>query len=127
MHEDDPFQPATLVMACEGCARASSCSTRPARSSSRVNCFLGFNAIGRIQIVQKPVPPAEPQPKPRREPLTAGEAARLAAVVGGIEDEGLRASLERLGTAVLAKKRVSKIFRVVIAVMVWRWLGDAVP
>ena len=75
---------------------------------ARVNSFLGFRAVGRIRIVQKPVRQAEPQPKPAPRALTDGEAARLAAVVSGIESEELRGALSALGKAVLANRRVIK-------------------
>ena len=78
------------------------------RSDGRVNSFLGFRAVGRIRIVQKPVRQAEPQPKPAPRALTDGEAARLAAVVSGIESEELRGALSALGKAVLANRRVIK-------------------
>ena len=53
MHEDDPFEPAVLVIACEGMA-ALHLQHETGEIINRVNAFLGFNAIGRIRIVQKP-------------------------------------------------------------------------
>jgi hypothetical protein len=38
-------------------------------------------------------------------PLSEPEKKRLAGTVGGIEDDGLRAALERLGTTILGAKR----------------------
>ena len=68
----------------------------------RVNAFLGFNAIGRIRIVQKPVRSEAARPKSRgRGRFRPTRKAKLAGVVGGVEDEGLRASLERLGRTIL--------------------------
>ena len=64
MHEDDPFEPATLVVACEGMA-ALHLQHETGEIIGRVNAFLGFEAIGRIRIVQKPVLPATSRPKPR--------------------------------------------------------------
>ena len=65
----------------------------------RINAFLGFEAVDRIRIVQKPVALARPQrPTPRA--LTAPEKAAIAAQVRPIEDDGLRAALERLGASV---------------------------
>jgi hypothetical protein len=104
MHEDDPFQPATLVIACEGFA-ALRVQHETGEIVARVNAFLGFNAIGRIKIVQKPVRKAPERSKPRLKPVTAAEEARIAKVVGGVEDEGLRASLEKLGRTILGSKR----------------------
>ena len=54
MQEDDPFQPATLIIACEGFA-ALHVQHETGEIIGRINSFLGFNAIGRIKIVQKPV------------------------------------------------------------------------
>ena len=97
MHEDDPFQPATLIIACEGFA-ALQVQHETGEIIGRINAFLGFNAIGRIRIVQKPVRCRSGQAeaaaaaafgRPRRR--------KIADVVGGVEDDGLRASLERLG------------------------------
>lgn len=102
--EGDPYEPAVLVIAAEGIA-ALHLQHETGEIISRVNAFLGFNAIGRIRIVQKPV--ATDAGKLRRPPraLTAPEQARLNKVVGEIEDDGLRASLERLGATILGQKR----------------------
>jgi len=104
MQEDDPFQPATLVIACEGFA-ALGVQHETGEIIGRVNAFLGFNAVGRIKIVQKPMPRAVERPKPRLKPVSPAEQAKIAATVGGVEDEGLRASLERLGRTILGSRR----------------------
>ena len=104
MHEDDPFQPATLIMACEGFA-ALRVQHETGEIIGRINSFLGFNAIGRIKIVQKPVRKPAERAKPRLRQLTPAETAKIAGTVGGIEDEELRASLERLGRSVAGSKR----------------------
>ena len=54
MGDDDPFEPAVLVVACEGVA-ALHLQHETSEIIGRVNAFLGFSAIGRIRIVQKPV------------------------------------------------------------------------
>ncbi|MCO5072697.1 MAG: DciA family protein [Rhizobiaceae bacterium] len=102
-HEEDPFEPATLVIACEGLA-ALHIQHESAEIISRVNGFLGFNAIGRIRIVQKPVQnfAAPARPKPRQ--LSEAETADIARKVSLIEDDGLRASLERLGRSMRSEK-----------------------
>jgi hypothetical protein len=101
--EDDPFEPATLIIACEG-AVALHLQHETGEIIGRINGFLGFAAVGRIKIVQKPVAPQRrTAPKPRA--LSAAETARIAHSVDGIEDEALRASLENLGRAVAATKR----------------------
>jgi hypothetical protein len=104
MHEDDPFEPATLVIACEGMA-ALHLQHETGEIINRVNAFLGFNAIGRIRILQKPVLSEKARPKPALRPLTPVEKAKLSDTVGKIEDEGLRASLERLGATILGERK----------------------
>lgn len=106
MNEDDPFQPATLVIACEGFA-ALRVQHETGEIIGRVNAFLGFNAIGRIKIVQKPVRKTAQPPKPRLRPVSAAEQAKIAKTVGGVEDESLRASLERLGRTIAGSKKQS--------------------
>lgn len=102
MHENDPFEPATLIIACEGFS-AVHVQHETGEIIARVNAFLGFSAVGRIKIVQKQV--AAPARQPRRQrALTEIEAARLGRLTSTIEDDDLRASLERLGQSVMAKK-----------------------
>src|SRR5918994_979286 len=104
MHEDDPFEPAVLVIACGGMA-ALHLQHQTGEIINRVNAFLGFNAIGRIRIVQKPLSSKAGTPKPRPRPLTAGEKAKLSGTVEKIEDPGLRASLERLGATIVGTRK----------------------
>ncbi|BCG96192.1 DUF721 domain-containing protein [Mesorhizobium sp. 131-2-1] len=104
LHEDDPFEPAVLVIACEGMA-ALHLQHEAGEIINRVNAFLGFTAIGRIRIVQKPVLSEKARPKPAPRPLNDAEKAKLSRTVGKIEDDGLRASLERLGATILGRKR----------------------
>lgn len=100
---DDAFEPAVLVVACSGVA-ALHLQHETAEVLGRVNAFLGYNAIGRIRIEQKPVQgTARKHPQPARA-LSPAEQAELGRVVGGIEDEALRASLERLGASILARR-----------------------
>lgn len=103
LSDDDPFEPATLVIACEGAA-ALRLQHETGEIIDRVNAFLGFAAIGRIRIVQKPVAPS-PKPRPRIRPLSGAETARLDTLVKGIEDDGLRQALARLGRSVFGEKR----------------------
>ncbi|TYR31859.1 DUF721 domain-containing protein [Mesorhizobium microcysteis] len=103
LNEDDPFEPAALVIACEGAA-ALRLQHETGEIIERVNAFLGFGAIGRVKIVQKPVAPApKRRPVPRR--LTGAETAHLDKLVDGIENDGLREALARLGRSILGEKR----------------------
>jgi hypothetical protein len=104
LDDDDPFEPAVLVVACEGAA-ALHVQHETSEIVSRVNAFLGFAAIGRIRIVQKPVNTGPDKPRPRLRPLSELEKKRVAGTVAKIEDAGLRAALERLGTTILSAKK----------------------
>lgn len=102
--DDDPFEPAVLVVACEGAA-ALHLQHETGEIIGRVNAFLGFSAIGRIRIVQKPVQPPQKDGRPVPRALSHEEKARLAGRVEKIEDADLRASLERLGASVIGAKK----------------------
>ena len=102
--EDDPFEPATLVIACEG-TMALRLQHQTAEIIGRANAFLGFAAIGRIRIVQKPVAPVGRAQRPALRALTENETEHVASAVAPIADEALRASLERLGRSVMASRK----------------------
>ncbi len=100
---EDPFEPATLIVACEGPA-ALIVQHMTDRIVDRVNAYLGFAAIGRVRIVQKPVTPQERRPPPRRA-LRPEEKQHVSARVAAVDDDGLREALARLGESVLAARR----------------------
>jgi hypothetical protein len=97
------YQPGILTIACEG-ARALFLTHAQGELIGRINAFFGFPAVRQIRILQKPVSQS-PRHVPKPQPLR-GEAARhLEALMTGIESESLRKAVERLGTAVLQKKK----------------------
>ncbi|TWG89671.1 hypothetical protein L598_000800001350 [Mesorhizobium sp. J18] len=104
MGDDDPFEPATLVIACEGMA-ALRLQHETMEVIGRVNAFLGFAAIGRIRIVQKPVAAGRRRPVKAPKPLSAAEKERVSGLTKEIEDDGLREALRRLGASVLGSKK----------------------
>ena len=101
--DDDPFEPATLVVACEGAA-ALRLQHETGEVVARVNAFLGFAAVGRVKIVQKPVA-ARPPVRARPRLLTGAETAKIENVVTEIEDDGLREALARLGRSILGHRK----------------------
>ncbi|WP_342212377.1 DUF721 domain-containing protein [Oricola cellulosilytica] len=96
--EDDPFKPATLVVAAEGMA-ALHLQHQTGEIIQRVNAFFGFEAVDRLQLVHKAVAPAHKPPR-RAAPLPREAEERLKALADGIEDEALREALIRLGRSV---------------------------
>ena len=103
LSEDDPFRPATLVVACEAVA-AMRLQHETGEMISRINAFLGFEAVDRIRILQKPVGSPDRPARPRARQLTPEETRSVDASVAGIENEDLRAALDRLGRSVLASR-----------------------
>ncbi len=69
----------------------------------RVNGYFGFRAVEKVKILQAPLPSDDEPATPRRA-LTAAEVAALKRDLTGVEDAELRASLERLGTAIRRRK-----------------------
>jgi hypothetical protein len=97
---DNQPEPATLVLRVEGPA-ALEIQHLSAVILERVNRFFGWQAIGRISLRQAPLRHRETRkPQPPSDPA---EEARLAASLPGINDDGLRTALARLGAAVKRK------------------------
>ncbi len=70
----------------------------------RVNGFVGHGAIGKIRIVQGPIESRTKPEKPAPRPIDEDGEANLAATLNGVDDEGLRAALDRLGRAVISSR-----------------------
>jgi hypothetical protein len=103
---EDAFSPGMLVIACEA-SHALWLQHETGEIVANVNRFLGFAAIDRIRIVQKPVSggPSGKLPKPQ---LDAAESMRLRAVLDRIEEPGLRQRLRKLGEGVISRRRDEK-------------------
>ena len=96
---------ATLELRVEGPA-AALIQHQSGQILQRLNLYLGDGAVTKLRIVQGPLRPAiaAADRKPRKRPsgpLDAAAEAELAAGVAGAKSDGLRASLTRLGRAVL--------------------------
>lgn len=101
--ESGGVEPGVLTIACEG-ARALFLTHAQGELIQRINGFFGYPAIRQIRIVQKPV---VSQHKYRRKPraLTPSENARLQTMTGMIDNENLKAALDRLGRAVISRHK----------------------
>lgn len=72
----------------------------------RINGYLGFRAVARLAIRQAPLPAAAQVPTPpAARPVTAAARATVTAAVATVDDEALKASLERLGHALISKEK----------------------
>ncbi len=103
-HEDDPFKPAVLVVACENSA-ALFFQHEQAAIIERVNVFFGFEAINRIQILQKSVLSKMPQTTEKTAPVSRHDEVRLAAILDEIDDPELKETLLKLGRGVISRNQ----------------------
>lgn len=99
---------ATLLIRVEG-ARAPEVEHLAPRILERVNQFYGYRAIARVRLTQTTASPGFAEPAPAFTPPAAtpgpAEENRAAELARGIEDDGLRAALARMGAHVLARSR----------------------
>jgi hypothetical protein len=70
----------------------------------RINGFFGYGAVARLALVQGPMPEKTRRGPPAPRPLSAGEAAALAARVSQVSYPALKSALERLGAAILGQR-----------------------
>ncbi len=97
---DAPAEPATLHVRVEGAFALEFQHLAPILCE-RVNARLGWRCVGRIALKQGPL--ERPRRAPREPFRPAPEAeARASAMTTGVEDEALRAALNRLGARALS-------------------------
>ena len=107
LHEADPFQPATLLVACEG-ASVLRLQHQTSEIVARVNAFFGYPAIDRMKIVQRAVTQQRPDRRPVLRSLKASELSDIAAMTDRIEDPKLKAALAAFGASVLQRRPMTK-------------------
>lgn len=100
--DDDPFEPATLVIACEG-GHALFLQHDSTTLIERVNTYFGFNAVARIKLVQKPLAKRDQARKLAKSNLPEQKKLDLEALLEDVSDPTLKAALERLGRGVFSK------------------------
>lgn len=100
---EEQHEPALLTVRCTGAAALRFTHDLP-QVIERINMFFGYRCVGRIKLVQLPVARIERRPRPRPPAVSPEAEARVRASAAGIDDDGLRAAVERLGRAVLAKR-----------------------
>lgn len=70
----------------------------------RINSRFGYRAVGRLRLLQGPLPPSPPSPEQPLRTLTPTEEEDLGRRLAGIESEELRAALAALGSAILGRR-----------------------
>jgi hypothetical protein len=102
--DPDSRPAATLVVRVEG-AFALELQQREATVIQRVNGHLGWRCIERVQLLQTPVRKSVDAPARTRRPLGVSEHRRLDAMLAGVDDPSLKASLARLGIGLLTRRK----------------------
>ncbi|WP_082826820.1 MULTISPECIES: DUF721 domain-containing protein [unclassified Pseudovibrio] len=105
--EGEPVaEPATLLVHADGSTALFFTHEAP-QLRDRINAFLGWNAVGRIKVVQRPALRTKKiTPKPLRE-LSEIENRRIEQKVASVSDERLKNALEKLGKNLIARTPAS--------------------
>lgn len=103
---DTPPQPSTLILRVES-AFALEVEMGAAQIIERINAVFGWRCVGKLRIRQGPVERPAPRERPKTPELAPAAAKKLAEDLKGIEDQGLREALERLGRQVRGTKPVT--------------------
>jgi hypothetical protein len=69
----------------------------------RINSYFGYRAAARLKLIQGPVPKPPPCVAAPPHALTPAEEEALAQSLAGVTDADLRACLDALGRAILAR------------------------
>ena len=100
--DDDPFEPATLVVACEG-SHALFFQHDSSAIIERINTYFGFSAVNKLKLHQQPLAPLKSkQPLQTRE-VSPEKQKRLTSLLETIEDPDLRNALEKMGKGVFSE------------------------
>jgi len=105
-HDEDDYAPATLQVRCEGHVALLFQHDIP-NVIDRINAFLGWRAVERIRIIQRPIVRRDPKRRVVDQPLSHEDEEALTIALDGIDTPRLRAALDRLGRATIgeAKRR----------------------
>ncbi|MBB4076701.1 hypothetical protein GGR08_001007 [Bartonella fuyuanensis] len=100
--QNEVFQPATLVVACEGFS-ALKLMHETEELLHRINGFFGYIAIDRIKIEQRNLS-VFTKHLPLKSALSKQDKKYMGKMLGGIEDKNLRQSLYELGCCIFSEK-----------------------
>ncbi|WP_457090656.1 DUF721 domain-containing protein [Microvirga sp. P5_D2] len=93
-------EPSTLVIRVES-AFALELQHQAPIIIDRVNTYYGWRCIGKLVLKQGPVRRVEKK-RPPAPTLTPEDQEKVSAAIGPIEEEGLKAALDRLGQAIVS-------------------------
>ncbi len=103
-HDEDDYAPATLVVRCEGHVALLFQHDIP-QVLERINRFLGWRAVDRIRVIQRPLVHRDKPKTPSIAPLSEEDEEALTIALTDIEAPRLREALQRLGRAAMNDDR----------------------
>ena len=100
--DDEPFEPALLILRCDA-ARILFLQHETTAIIERVNTYFGFGAVGRVKLVRRDenVNPTR-SPQAGKPEMSERSNERLNDILRQVEDDGLRATLHKLGKGVFS-------------------------
>ncbi|MCZ2328487.1 DUF721 domain-containing protein [Bartonella sp. F02] len=101
VNQDDSFQPATLIVACEGFS-ALKLMHETSELIQRINGFFGYVAVDRIKIEQRQISTVDHLKI--NSALNEQDKKRVEKMLEHIEDKSLYQSLYQLGCCIVAEK-----------------------
>ena len=104
--DDDPFEPATLVVACDG-GHALFLQHDSTEVLASVNDYFGFTAVGKLKLVQKPLQSGggwqRRQTRPATVDIAGSKREKLNDMMKNVESDDLKQALEKLGRGVFSE------------------------
>jgi len=101
--DDDPFEPATLVVACDG-GHAVFFQHDSTTIIARVNSYFGFAAVARLKLLQKPVANVPLKSRPAARSLEPQAQANLDSLLQSVENDELKSALKKMGQGVFSRR-----------------------
>jgi hypothetical protein len=74
----------------------------------RINTFLGYRAVARLQLIHRPLPILPPAPQPTSRRLSAEEERQLTQAIAGVDDPSLREVLRAIGRSVIGESELAR-------------------
>ena len=95
----------TLVLHVAGVAALELQHSEP-QIVERINGFFGYAAVGRLRLIQAPLPRTDARAPPPSRSVSDDEAIEIAEAVRDVRDPGLRAALHGLGCTLKGSEQV---------------------
>ncbi len=100
--DDDPFEPATLVVACEG-SHALFFQHDSSAIIERINTYFGFSAVNKLKLHQQPIAPLKGKEALQKRQVSPEKQTRLSELLNTVDDPDLRNALEKMGKGVFSE------------------------